>query len=162
MLKFTLCKVRNTDASLSSLNYDMLLQKLENKLNSLNMLAINDTNISPVYDQNTLGHTGTGIANSMGASSLGILLCLGVPWAITTAINYSQGKEPVSMIHGNGIQLTIFALALVSLTQFSILSISKFKLLKMTGVALGLSYLAFISYAVFAELGYIFPSLPDC
>lgn len=112
--------------------------------------------------QLSTGHTGTGIANSMGASSLGILLCLGVPWAITTALAYSQGKEPFTAVHGNGVQLTIFALALVSLTQFSILAISKFKLLKLTGVALGIGYLTFISYAVFAELGYIFPQLPDC
>lgn len=109
------------------------------------------------------GHTGTGIANSMGASSLGILLCLGVPWAITTAINFSNGKEASSAIHGNGIQLTIFALTLVSLTQFTILTISKYRLLKTTGVALALSYLAFISFAVFSELGYIFPpTIPDC
>lgn len=99
----------------------------------------------------------------MGASSLGIILCLGVPWAITTAISFSQGKAPVTAIHGNGIQFSIFALMLVSLTQFTILSISKFTLLKMTGVALGLSYLAFISFAVFSDLGYIFPpSIPFC
>lgn len=108
------------------------------------------------------GHTGTGIANSMGASSLGIILCLGVPWAITTALNYSAGQEAVSNLHGNGIQVTIASLALVSLTQFTILSISKYRLTKLTGVALGISYLSFITYAVCAELGLIFPHLPYC
>lgn len=107
------------------------------------------------------GHTGTGIANSMGASSLGIVLCLGIPWAITAIMLNSEGKEAVIYLHSYGVQYTIMALFLVSVTQFTILALSKFTLKKLTGIALGIAYLSFVVYACMVELDYLFPT-PEC
>lgn len=104
------------------------------------------------------GHTGTGIANSLGASSLGILLALGVPWAITLVLQIADGEEGVVPLHGSGVAYTISMLAPVALTLFVILSVSRFRLMKSTGVALGTAYLLFISFAVLAELGFVYPS----
>lgn len=94
----------------------------------------------------------------MGASSLGIVLCLGVPWAITAIMLNADGLEAVMPLHGSGVVYTIGSLALVSLTLFVILSLSRFRLLKSTGVALGIAYLSFVTFAVMAELGYVYPS----
>lgn len=94
----------------------------------------------------------------MGASSLGIVLCLGVPWAITAIMLNAAGQEAVMPLHGNGAVYTIGSLALVSLTLFTILSLSRYRLLKGTGVALGIAYVAFVAFAVLADLGYVYPS----
>lgn len=94
----------------------------------------------------------------MGASSLGIVLCLGVPWAITAAMLHADGLPAVMALHGSGVQFTIASLALVSLTLFGILTLSRYRLMKLTGVALGIGYLSFITFAVMAELGYVYPS----
>lgn len=109
-----------------------------------------------------LGHTGTGIANSLGASSLGIVLCLGVPWAISAIMLNNKGEEAIIYLHSYGVQYTILSLLLVSLSLFSVLAISGFKLRKLTGVALGILYLSFVTYAVMVELDYLFPTPNVC
>lgn len=94
----------------------------------------------------------------MGASSLGIVLCLGVPWAISAAMLNGAGKDAVMPLNGIGVVYTISTLALVSLTLFTILTLSRYRLLKVTGVALGIAYLSFVLFAVMTELGYVYPS----
>lgn len=94
----------------------------------------------------------------MGASSLGIVLCLGVPWAITAAMKFGAGEVPVMPLHGSGVVYTISTLALVSLALFTILTLSRYRLMKVTGIALGVAYLSFITFAVMAELGYVYPN----
>ena len=108
------------------------------------------------------GHTNTSIANSLGASSIGIIIALGVPWTISNYLLYADGLEPVISLNGTNARYVIMALFLVSCTLFAVVAISKFKLTKKAGIVLMLAYFSFISYAVFAELGYIFPEPPYC
>lgn len=95
----------------------------------------------------------------MGASSIGIVQGLAIPWTISAIMLHADNKEAVMSLSGYGTKFTIMSLALVSLTLFVILTLSRYTLRKVTGVALGLAYLSFITFAVMAEMGYVYPCI---
>lgn len=105
-----------------------------------------------------LGQAGTGVANSIGASSLGILLSLGLPWFVMALIQKSNGETPYVILNNNGVEFTMLSLLLVILALYLCISLSGFTLHKLTGVALTLFYLLFISFAVVIELDILFDS----
>lgn len=104
------------------------------------------------------GHTGTGIANSIGASTIGIVLALGIPWAISAGINYGEGRDPFVTLHSYGVQYVILSLFFVPVVLFILLSVSKFRLLKRTGVGFVIAYLLFVIWACLVEMDVLIPT----
>lgn len=104
------------------------------------------------------GQAGTGIANSLGASSLGILLSLGLVWFIKVLINYANGTNPfVEVSQGPGLIFTVVALMFVAASLFVILAAFKFILRRITSIFLACAYSAFVTFAVLIELDVIIP-----
>lgn len=104
------------------------------------------------------GTNGVAVANSIGASSLAILLSLGVPWlfkaAILAADEYSE--KSYVFLRTNGVEFTVLSLIPMILIVYFIFWIRKFNLTKRTGVILFLFYLLFITFAVLVEVNILF------
>lgn len=98
------------------------------------------------------------IANSFGASSLAILLSLGVPWlfkAVTLELNDYSERTFVSL-RTNGVEFTVLSLLLMVIIVYFIYWIRKFCLTKRTGLLLILLYAILISFAVLVEVNVLF------
>lgn len=110
------------------------------------------------------GQAGTGIANSLGASSLAILLSLGLPWFIKVVLLRIDGvpDAAVSVAQDDGVIYTIGSLLFVSVSLYIILAAFKFILRRIASVFLLLCYGLFVSFAVLVELDILFPSDPVC
>lgn len=109
------------------------------------------------------GQAGTGIANSLGASSLAILLSLGLPWFIKVLLLKVNGSAGVvSVAQGDGVTYTIASLMFVSLSLFAVLASFKFMLRRITSLFLFICYSIFVSFAVLVELDILFPSDSIC
>lgn len=106
------------------------------------------------------GQAGTGIANSLGASSLAILLSLGLPWFIKVVLMRLSGdvNVAVSVAQGDGVTYTIASLVLVPITLYVIISSFKFILRRIASLFLFTCYSAFVSFAVLVELDILFTS----
>lgn len=104
------------------------------------------------------GTTGTGIANSIGASSLAILLSLGLPWFLRTVIDeiYAKSESTYFPIQSNGVEFTILGLIPSAGLLFFTLWACNFTLKKRTGFILFLSYLTILSFAILVELDVLF------
>lgn len=103
------------------------------------------------------GSTGVGIANSIGASSLAILLSLGIPWLVKAAILESTdpGNGFVE-IHSNGVEFTMLSLIPMVILVFLVFWARKFYLTKITGLIMFVIYLLFITFAVLVEVDILF------
>lgn len=109
------------------------------------------------------GQAGIGIANSLGASSLAILLSLGLPWFIKVVLLKADGHPGVvSVAQGDGVTYTIASLLFVSLALYAVVASFKFILRRITSVFLFFCYGVFISFAVLVELEVLFPSDSIC
>lgn len=110
------------------------------------------------------GQAGTGIANSLGASSLAILLSLGLPWFIKVVLLRIDGvpDAAVSVAQGDGVIYTIGSLLFVSVSLYIILAAFKFILRRIASVFLLSCYGLFVSFAVLVELDILFPSDTVC
>lgn len=109
------------------------------------------------------GQAGTGIANSLGASSLAILLSLGLPWFIKVVLKVGHVSNPyVAVSQGDGVTFTIASLLFVPLSLFLIISSFKFVLRRIASVPLLTCYLLFVTFAVLVELDIIFPNIDLC
>lgn len=110
------------------------------------------------------GQAGTGIANSLGASSLAILLSLGLPWFIKVVLLRIDGNPDasVSVAQGYGVIYTIASLLFVSGTLYVILASFKFILRRIVSVYLFVCYGLFVTFAVLVELDILFPSDSAC
>lgn len=104
------------------------------------------------------GTNGVAIANSFGASSLAILLSLGVPWlfkAVTLELSDYSERTFVSL-RTNGVEFTVLSLLLMVIMVYFIYWIRKFFLTKITGLVLILLYAIFITFAVLVEVNILF------
>lgn len=104
------------------------------------------------------GTAGTGIANSIGASSLAILLSLGFPWLLVTLIDEfnPEAETTYFSIQSNGFEYTILALIPAIAVVFFTFWACKFVLKKRTGLMLFLVYLGILSFAILVELDVLF------
>lgn len=110
------------------------------------------------------GQAGTGIANSLGASSLAILLSLGLPWFIKVMLLHLAGdaNAAVSVAQGDGVTHTIASLLFVPVALYIIIASFKFILRRIASLFLFSCYSAFVSFAVLVELDILFPSDTIC
>lgn len=109
------------------------------------------------------GQAGTGIANSLGASSLAILLSLGLPWFIKVLFKVGHVSNPyVAVSQGDGVTFTIASLLFVPLILFLIISSFKFVLRRIASIFMITCYLLFVTFAVLVELDVLFPAADLC
>lgn len=109
------------------------------------------------------GQIGTGIANSLGASSLAILLSLGVPWFIKNILLLAQSNNPfVEAAQDTSVVYTITSLILVPIALYAIVSAFRFELRRSTSVFLFFSYVTCVSFAILVELDVVFESDNSC
>ncbi|KAG4079689.1 hypothetical protein HA402_009075 [Bradysia odoriphaga] len=102
------------------------------------------------------GNSNVGVSNSVGASSLAIIIALGVPWFFRAVISSPGHERPYVALHTNGMEYIILSLLLLTLCFYLILYFRRFILTKITGGLLILTYAIFITIAVLMEVGVFF------
>lgn len=105
------------------------------------------------------GSNGVGVANSIGASSLAILLSLGLPWFLQAVILEAQSAPDVRtyvVLFSNGVEYTLLSLLPMILLVFLTLWLRKFMLTKRTGLILFIFYALFITFAILVEVDVLF------
>ncbi|XP_075214666.1 sodium/potassium/calcium exchanger 5-like isoform X3 [Lycorma delicatula] len=91
------------------------------------------------------------ISNAIGANTLDILLCLGMPWFIKTVLPHSMRGGPVfiespSLVYNNAIQIACV------IVLFLAASANKYRLNKTLGVICLILYLFFIIFIMLNEM----------
>lgn len=103
------------------------------------------------------GERGVGVSNSLGSSTLDILLSLGATWFMKNLLQFSSENRNPS-IDITGIESAIFLLLASVILLYVILTLSKYRLSRLVGVCLifGYSILATLSVMmqsdVFSEM----------
>ena len=93
----------------------------------------------------------------MGASSLAVLLSLGVSWIIKAFIDkIVYDIDFVELDDGVGVEYVILSLPLIPLLILALLYNRRFILDKRTGLVFGLMYITFITFAILVETDVIF------
>lgn len=104
------------------------------------------------------GNSAVGVAHSLGAASLAILISLGIPWLVQS-LNKLNTAKPYVDVYSNGMNWTVLGLVLVIVTFYICLSSTRFTLKKLTGILLISSYVIFITLAVLIEVDIFFPNI---
>lgn len=85
------------------------------------------------------GERGIGVSNSLGSSTLDILLSLGATWFVQNLLQLSS-ENPNPSVDISGIESTIFLLLASVILLYVILTLSKYRLSKLVSVNLILAY----------------------
>ena len=96
-----------------------------------------------------------GISNSVGANTLDILLCLGLPWFIKCMVLMAATGDPSDgyvQILSKGVTYNCFALLLCVFVLYSAISLFHFQIRKLFGVTSLTLYGVFITFAVLSEM----------
>lgn len=93
------------------------------------------------------GEGSMGISNSLGANTLDILMCLGLPWIVKSAM----AQEPVEM-ESDGLHYSCLALIGLVVVYYGIMCYFKFILNRVLGITYACLYIAYITFAVLFEL----------
>ncbi|GLG94208.1 Sodium potassium calcium exchanger 4-like protein, partial [Gryllus bimaculatus] len=102
------------------------------------------------------GEGSMGISNSLGANTLDILMCLGLPWFVKTLIT----GEPVEMVSG-ALNITCLGLLGLVVIYFITMIIFKFTLTRSLGITYAILYLIYITFSVLIELNIFFEVNPS-
>lgn len=104
------------------------------------------------------GENGVGISNSLGSSTLNIILSLGFTWFVRNLIHVNiENMNPFLHIKSNGFEMTILLLLLSVVILYIVLTIAKYRLNKIVGLCLFLCYLVLIIACISFQMN-IFPS----
>lgn len=99
------------------------------------------------------GERGVGVSNSLGSSTLDIFLTLGVPWFVRNLLQWFAGNErPAVHFESQRIKWTILLLLITVIILYSVLSIAKYRLSRITGLFLFASYLVLIFVSISFEM----------
>lgn len=98
-----------------------------------------------------IGSQGVGVANSIGASSLAILLSLGLPWFLR-----SSTSQTYVQLLSNGVWYTMLSLLPMILIVFFVFWARKFVLCRITGLILCIFYVLFLSFGLLVERNVLF------
>ncbi|XP_033211118.1 sodium/potassium/calcium exchanger 4-like [Belonocnema kinseyi] len=103
-------------------------------------------------------HGDMAMSNTLGANTLDILLCLGLPWTIKVVLS---GKN-VQIVSG-AIAYTVFAIIICVIGFYTVTAFYGFKLNKQVGVTCLCMYSMFLVVAILLELNtFFFVNLPTC
>ncbi|GFG35536.1 hypothetical protein Cfor_08272 [Coptotermes formosanus] len=100
-----------------------------------------------------------GISGSIGANTLDILLCLGMPWFIKCIVQIIQtGDTSSSTVHiiSEGVTYNCFALISCVLLLLAVLAAFRFLLGKCQGFTCLTMYIIFITFSVLMEMNVFF------
>ncbi|XP_069700472.1 sodium/potassium/calcium exchanger 4-like [Periplaneta americana] len=100
-----------------------------------------------------------GISNSVGANTLDILLCLGLPWFIKCIVKIIQTGDMSSgvvYIVSSGITYNCVGLMLCVVLLYAVIAIFHFQLGKRLGFTCLIIYLIFITFAILIEMNVFF------
>lgn len=104
------------------------------------------------------GDGAMGLSNSIGANTLDILLCLGLPWLIRT----TTGNTTIDIVSST-ITYSFLALVVTVILLYIVVAASGFRLNKKVGVGCLIMYAAFITLATLLELNvFFFVNWPMC
>lgn len=93
---------------------------------------------------------------------MGIFMCLGLPWLISSLIKQFSEESDVISLGEAAVRYLILSLVLIPIMLWAIFAIFKFHLRKLSGMCLALTYGAFITWAVLIEVQILFPSGNAC
>jgi Ca2+/Na+ antiporter len=115
-----------------------------------------------------------GISNSIGSNTFDILLCLGLPWLIKSAMlaGAPPSNEPPQtreqferavVINSDGLEYSALSLLSATLLLFVTFGCYHFRLNKKVGFVCLALYAIFLTFASLVELNVFFPvNLPIC
>jgi Ca2+/Na+ antiporter len=115
-----------------------------------------------------------GISNSIGSNTFDILLCLGVPWLIKSAMLASapptgepartrEEFERAVVINSDGLEYSALSLLSATLLLFVTFGCYQFRLNKRVGFVCLALYAVFLTFASLVELNVFFEvNLPIC
>lgn len=90
------------------------------------------------------------ISNALGANTLDILLCLGLPWMIKTLLPASMGGGPITIQSSGLVYNTAAQIACVAIL-FATAALNNFSYNKVLGSVCLVMYLTFIGFIVVVE-----------
>jgi Ca2+/Na+ antiporter len=105
------------------------------------------------------GEGAMAISCSIGANTLAILLCLGMPWFIKCIVQIIQTQDTsnsVVIIISDGITYSTSALIICVLLLLAILTFFRFQLRKRQGFTCLVLYIIFITFCVLIEMNVFF------
>lgn len=104
------------------------------------------------------GENSVGISNSLGSSTLNIILSLGFTWFVLNLTHVNiENINPFLHIKSNGFEITILLLLLSVVILYIVLTIAKYRLNKIVGLCLFLCYLVLVIACISFQMN-IFPS----
>lgn len=89
-----------------------------------------------------------GVSNSLGANTLDILMCLGLPWFISVMVN---DQKPI-LLGADSLFYTITALLLAVVALYTTLTLVRYRLFKKVGFVLITIYCVFLTAAILLEI----------
>lgn len=102
------------------------------------------------------GENGVGVSNSLGSSSLDILLSLGLPWLIRNILNWKELNENPHVDLDRGVRWTACLLLVSVILLYSVLSVGKYRLQRSIGLTLISVYFFLITISVLFEMEIFF------
>lgn len=98
------------------------------------------------------------MSNTLGANTLDILMCLGVPWLIKT----SMTGQSIHIVSG-ALLYSVLSIIVCVVVFYMVIAFNKYQLNKKVGVICLILYAIFLVFAVLVELNVFFPvNLPMC
>lgn len=110
------------------------------------------------FDNFSLGNGDMAMSNTLGANTLDVLLCLGLPWMIRTLMT---GKDVE--IESGALAYSVMSIIICVIGFFSVTAYYKFQLNKKVGAACLIMYTLFLAIAILMETNVFFHvNLPMC
>lgn len=100
------------------------------------------------------------LSNALGANTLDILLCLGLPWLVKTLLPVTLNGGPITIISQGLAYNNTAQLACVTVL-FIAVSVNKYNFNRTLGIICLILYFIFIVFTVLVELNVIPISLTD-
>lgn len=98
------------------------------------------------------------MSNTLGANTLDILLCLGLPWLIKTV---TTGRS-VEIVSG-ALSYSVLSIIVCVIAFYVVTALSKYRLNKKVGIICLILYAIFLVFAILIELNVFFVvNLPMC
>lgn len=91
------------------------------------------------------------MSNTLGANTLDILLCLGLPWMIKTLMTSSD-----VVIESSAIAYSVMSIVVCVMGFFGVTAFYKYQLNRKVGIACLIMYVFFLTFAIMMESNIIF------
>lgn len=114
-----------------------------------------------VFDKYVIVFSGNGdmaMSNTLGANTLDILLCLGLPWLIKILMD----KKDIEIVSG-ALRYSVLSIIVCVVAFYAVTALCKYRLNKKVGTICLILYTIFLVFALLFELNVFFPvNLPMC